>query len=149
METRPAIRDEHDLWESLKRARTASQVRRIYTRSKIWLIHRFDFPSGGYIDWSWSPFPKALYEHAEEFCRAKLDPRYPDRDKRPSGDYLRIEYLARAMAGLSLRKPISPSYSVDLLRKLKHPDECNCWRCQDKIGARFQCSLARFLMDQK
>lgn len=148
-QTAPAIPDERDLWEALKRARTASQIRRIYKRSKIWLIHRKDLPNGSYWDWSWSPIPKALYDHAAEFCRAKLDPRYPDRDERESGDYRRIEYLARAMAGLSLPKPISTSYSVELLRRLKHTDTCACWRCECKIAPRFPCSLARYFMEQK
>src|SRR5262249_27220193 len=145
----PATPNERDLWEALKRARTASQVRRIYARSKIWLVHRMDFPSGGYIDWSWSPFPKALYDHAADFCRAKLDPRYPARDKRESGDYRRIEYLARAMAGVSLLKPISRSYSVELLRKLKHLDICECWRCRYQIAPRFPRTLVQFLMEQR
>jgi hypothetical protein len=149
IETSPAISDERELWEELKRARTGAQVRRIYARSKIWLVHRRDFPTGGYIDWSWSPFPKALYDYATEFCRAKLDRRYPQRDQRESGDYRRIEYLARAMAGLSVWKPISTCYSVQLLRKLKHPDFCLCWRCQYEIAPRFPRSLARFFMEQK
>jgi len=149
METAPAYPNERDLWDALKRARTASQVRKIYTRSKIWLVHRMDFPSGGYIDWSWSPFPKALYDHAAEFCAAKLHPRYPSLDKRESGDYRRIEYLARAMAGLCLLKPVSTSYSVELLRKLQHLDICECWRCRYQIAPRFRRSLAQFLMEQR
>jgi hypothetical protein len=92
---------------------------------------------------------KALYDHAAEFCRAKLDPRYPERDKRDSGDYRRSEYLARALAGLSLLKPISTSYSVELLRKLKHLESCECWRCQYRIAPRFPRTLAQYLMEQR
>jgi hypothetical protein len=149
IETDPGKPPELKLWEALKRARTAAQVRKIYRRSTIWLIHRLDFPSGGYFDWSWSPFPKALYDDAAEFCRAKLDPRYPKRDNRESGDYRRIEYLARAMAGRCLLKPISESYSVELLRKLKHLDSCRCWRCQYQIAPRFPRTLAQYLMGQR
>lgn len=139
---------ERRLWESLKRARTAVQVRRIYSRSNLWLKPRREFPDGSYMDWSFLPYPRALYEHAESFCRAKLDRRYPGRDERSSGDYRRIEYLARVMAGLSLPKPISPSYSIELLRKLKHSAECSCWRCELKIAPRYRRSLARFLLNR-
>jgi hypothetical protein len=100
------------------------------------------------MDWSFLPYPKALHEHAESFCRAKLDSRYPGRDERRSGDYRRIEYLARVMAGLSLPKPISPSYSIELLRKMKHSDECSCWRCELNIAPRYRCSLAQFLLNR-
>jgi len=37
--------------------------------------------------------------------------------KRKSGDYRRIRYLARVMAGLSLSKKIKPSYAIELFRK--------------------------------
>jgi hypothetical protein len=144
----PAVPAERQLWEALKRARTAAQVRRICSRSKVWLKSRLEFPSGSFIDWSWSPYPRALYEHAAEFCRAKLDNRYPGRDQRESGDYRRIEYLARVMAGLSLAKPISSSYSIEVFRKMKHPRQCKCWRCTLKIAPRYQRSLARFLSTQ-
>lgn len=146
-ETAPAIPGEPHIWEALKRARTAAQVRRAYSRSKIWLISRIDFPGGGFQDWSWSPYPRALYRHAAEFCKAKLDSRYPVRDKRVSGDYRRIEYLGRVMAGLSLDKPISPSYSVERLRKIKHLDSCGCWRCVYEIAPRYPRSLVQFLSE--
>lgn len=139
---------ERHLWEALKRAHTPAQVRRICSRSKLSLKSRFEFPSGGYIDWSFSPCPRALYEHAGEFCRAKLDSRYPCRDKRESGDYRRIEYLARVMAGLSLPRPLAPSTAVELLRKMKHGKLCRCWRCILKIAPRYRRSLARFRSSQ-
>ena len=112
---RPA---ERHLFDALMRAKTAAQVRRICRRSNDWLKYRWDFPRGGFCQLP-SACPRALYECAEEFCRAKLDPRYPARDRRASGDYRRIQYFARVMAGLSLPKAISPSYAVELLRKLK------------------------------
>jgi hypothetical protein len=148
MVTMPAVPAERHIWEALKRARTAAQVRRAYSRSKIWLKSRQDYPDGGYWDWDWSPYPRELHRRAEEFCKSKLDRRYPARDKRPSGDYRRIEYLARVMAGLSLSKPISPSYSVEVLRKLKHPGTCNCWRCVNKIAPRYPLNLAQFLYER-
>jgi len=149
METTSAVPAERGLWEALKRASTPTQVRNIYTRSKVWLIDRLELPNGSYWDWSWSPFPRALYNDAADFCRAKLDPRYPNADKRESADYRRIEYLARSMAGRSLSRPISVSYSVEVLRKLVHLDSCLCWRCRQEIAPRFPRSLARFLMEQK
>lgn len=111
---------ERDLFDALIRAKTGWQVRRICRRSKYWLKYRWDF-GGGHFYENHNPCPRALYEYAEEFCQAKLDPRYPARDSRPSGDDRRIQYLARVMAGLSLPKPISPSYAVELLRKMKQP----------------------------
>jgi hypothetical protein len=147
-ETIPARPAERHIWEALKRARTAAQVRRTYGRSKIWLKSRTEYPSGGFFDWSWHPYPRELYRRAEEFCNAKLDCRYPARDERPSGDYRRIEYLARVMAGLSLSKPISPSYSVEVLRRIKHPLTCNCWRCVHKIAPRYSRSLVQFLRER-
>src|SRR6266852_9977674 len=143
----PGRPSERHIWEALKSAQTAAAVRRAYSRSKIWLVSRHQFPSGGYMDWSWSPYPRELYRQAEKFCEAKRDPRYPARDTRPYGDYRRIEYLGRVMAGLSLVKPISPSYSVDVLRKITHLDGCACWRCEAKIAPRFGRSLVSFLSE--
>lgn len=148
MTTTPAVPAERHIWEALKHAHTAAQVRRAYSRSKIWLKSRTEFPSGGFFDWSWSPYPRELYRRAEAFCKAKLDPRYPGRDERLSGDYRRIEYLGRVMAGLSLVKPISPSYSVEVLRKMKHSEGCLCWRCSEGIAPRYPRSLVDFLSER-
>lgn len=139
----PPIPSERQLWEALKRARTAAQVRRICSRSKIWLRPREEFPGGGFAEY-W-PFRRVLYRDAAEFCRAKLDPRYPRRDQRKSGDYRRIEYLARVMAGLTVW--LAPSTAVDMLRKLKHAEQCMCWRCILRIAPRYPISLARFLAE--
>lgn len=140
-----AVPSERQLWEDLKRARTAAQVRRICGRSKLWLKPRWEFPNGGHIEW-W-PYRRALYKYAEKFCRAKVDRRYPSRDSRDSGDYRRIEYLARVMAGLSLG--IAATTAVERLRKMKHTRQCQCWRCNLKIGPRHRLSLARFLAENK
>jgi hypothetical protein len=134
---------ERGLWESLKRAKTATEVRRICSRSRIWLKPRLDFPDGSFIEYWY--FRRVLHRDAEAFCRAKLDPRYPGRDQRPSGDYRRVEYLARVMAGLTLR--LAPSTAVEKLRKMRHPIECGCWRCLRKIAPRYRKSLARLLTD--
>jgi hypothetical protein len=141
----PAVPHEKHIWEALLRARTAAQVRRAYSRSKIWLITRIEYPGGGFQEWSWAPLPRGLYRDAAAFCRAKLDPRYPARDKRKSGDYRRIEFLARVMAGLSLPKPIRPSYSIEIFRRVKHLEECQCWRCIREIAPRHKRSLANYL----
>jgi len=138
-----AIPSEHRLWEALKRASTAAQVRRIYTRSKTWLKPRLEFPNGGFMEY-W-PFRRVLYRDAAKFCRAKLDPRYPERDQRKSGDYRRIEYLARVMAGLTLR--LAPSTGVERLRKMKHTERCMCWRCLMQIAPRYPITLARCLSE--
>jgi hypothetical protein len=143
----PGRSHERHVWEALKSARTVSEVRRAYESSKIWLKSRQEFPSGGYHDWSWLPYPRALYEHADKFCLAKKDSRYPKRDMRPSGDFRRMEYLGRVMAGLSLFPPLSPSYSVDTLRKMKHSIECECWRCKAQIAPRFERTLVQFLIE--
>lgn len=137
----PAIPSERRLWEALKRADTATQVRRIYSQSKIWLKPRLEFPGGGFAEY-W-PFRRILYRDAENFCRAKLDPRYPRRDQRQSGDYRRVEYLARVMAGLTLR--LAPSTAVEMLRKMKHPARCLCWRCMMRIAPRYDRTLAHLL----
>jgi hypothetical protein len=141
----PAIPHEKHIWEALKRAKTPAQVRRAYSRSKIWLISRLEFPSGGYYDWSWAPLPRGLYRNAEAFCRAKRDSRYPVRDKRRLGDYRRIEFLARVMAGANLLPPISPSYSIQIFKRMKHLDGCLCWRCIRQIAPRYKRSLANYL----
>ena len=128
-----AIPAERNLWESLKRARSAAQVRRICRRSKYWL--KFEW-SGEWNGRAWnfqtpSPYPRALYDHAEKFCQAKLGKRYPSGGKqdRRSSDDKRVEYLARVMAGLSLYPPIAPATAVNLLRKTKHKPGCPCYRC--------------------
>jgi hypothetical protein len=147
----PAIAAERELWEALKRARTAAQVRRICNQSCYWLKWKWEREWHGKRSHfeSPSPCPRALYDHAKAFCRAKRDPRYPSRDRRESGDYRRIEYLARVMAGLSLVKPIPPATAVDLLRKMNHPEKCVCWRCKLKLAPRFrERSLARFLSNK-
>jgi hypothetical protein len=113
-----AIPAERDLFNALLRTTSPAEVRRICRRSKFWLKYKWDFGNGHFYE---NPFPcpRALYERAEEFCQSKLDPLYPARDRRPSGDYRRIHFFARVMAGLSLPKPIRPSYAIELFRKKK------------------------------
>jgi hypothetical protein len=136
-----AIPSERRLWEALKLAQTATQVRKICTRSKIWLKPRMEFPGGGFIEY-W-PWRRVLYRDAERFCEAKRDTRYPRRDTRTSGDYRRIEFLARVMAGLTMR--LAPSTAVETLRKMKHVPQCPCWRCEKRIAPRSRRSLAHLL----
>jgi len=144
----PAQPDEKHLWEGLKKANTGAEVRKIVKKSRFWLIWRINFPSGKFIDWGWHGVPKALYDHADKFCEAKLDPRYPGRDKRETADYWRIEYFARVLAGLSLVKPLSPSYSVEVLRRIDHLQQCFCWRCRLQIRPRFLKTLAQHLRER-
>jgi hypothetical protein len=135
------ILPERDLWEALKRAKSAKQVRRICDCSKFWLKARLEFPDGSYVE-QW-PHRRMIDRYAGDFCKSKLDRRYPRRDKRESGDYRRIEYLARVLAGLTLG--LSPSTAVERLRKMKHAKRCLCWRCASKIGPRYRQTLAEFL----
>jgi hypothetical protein len=137
------IPDERNYWDALKRARTASAVRRICSLSKIWLKPRREFPNGGFAEY-W-PYRSVLYKCAEQFCRAKLDSRYPARDQRETGDYRRIEYLARGLAGLTLGR--AASTGVELLRKLQHFEQCTCWRCMLGIAPRFPKSLSEYLSE--
>jgi hypothetical protein len=137
-----AVPSERLLWEALKRAQTATQVRKICTRSRIWLKPRLEFPNGDFFEY-W-PWRRVLYRDAEKFCDAKCDLRYPQRDKRKSGDYRRIEFLSRVMAGLTMR--LAPSTAVEVLRKLKHPQQCPCWRCRLRIAPRYRRSLAHLLI---
>jgi hypothetical protein len=139
----PAIPHEQHLWEALKRARTGTQVRKIFTLSKEWLKTRAEGPNGGFVAWWY--WRIVLYREADKFAKAKNDPRYPMRDSRLSGDYRRVEYFARVMAGLTLR--IAPSTSVEILRKFKHPEECYCWRCLRGIAPKYPTSLARYLAE--
>ena len=141
--TVPAIPSERSLWNALKRAKTASQVRRICSRSKIWLKPRLEFRDGSFMEY-W-PWRRVLYRDAEKFCQAKRDQRYPERDKRKSGDYRRLEFLARVMAGLTVGR--APSTAVEMLRKAKHPGDCACWRCEAQIAPRYNRTLAKFLSD--
>lgn len=116
-----AIPGEPRLWEALKRAHNAAELRRICRRSKHWLKWEWSGEIEGRHWYQRAPSacPKALYDHAQEFCQAKRDERYPASD-RPSSDDKRIEYLARVMAGLSLPNPIRAATAVGLLRKMKH-----------------------------
>lgn len=140
----PARPPERKLWEALERVRTPGRVRRICSQSKTWLKWRWKLPNGGYFELPGS-CPRSLHEHAEGFCKAKSDTRYPKNDNRTSGDYRRIQFLARAMAGLSLSKPIAPSTSVDFLRKMKHDNKCACWRCSLRIAPRYKTTLPQYL----
>ncbi len=111
------------LWEDLSDPRTRRKaVQGICERSRIL---RF---------WFGQPPSISLYQHSKEFCRAKGDERYPDGGKqnRQSSNAKRTDYLARVMAGLSLRKPLAPATAVDILRKMKHARRCACWRCLAK-----------------
>ena len=147
IETTPGIPAERRIWDALLSATNAKQVRKAMAKSEYWLRSRIETPKGGFVDWSWAAFPSALNWHASEFCKSKLDPRYPGKDERPTGDYRRMEYLGRVMAGLSLYPILKPSYSVTLLRKMKHDDACFCWRCRSGLEPRFERSLIDFLRE--
>ncbi len=95
---------ERDLLDALLQARTPKQVRTICRRSRYWLNPR----------WGGRVYVKYLYDHADQFLRAKDDPRYP-RSTRPSSYDKRLRFLARAMAGITLGR--RPRTAIDLLAK--------------------------------
>jgi hypothetical protein len=100
---------ERHLWEALKRARTAPQLRRICSQSR------------------WRSRLNLLYERAEEFLGALEDTRYPR--KAQTKDDRRLLYCSQVMAGISCHVP--PATAVDKLRKLKHGRvrTCACAEC--------------------
>jgi hypothetical protein len=104
---------EPHLWEALKRARTASHVRRICSTS------------------SWRERLRPLHEHAEQFLSALAkDSRYPRKAR--TKDNERMLYFARTMAGILCRT--RPATALDKLRKLKHGTvrSCGCAKCTTK-----------------
>jgi hypothetical protein len=112
---------EPEIWAALcKPATSAKEIRKLCLRS-LYLK-----PRPG------DPCPTALYDHAEKFCKAKRDDRYPGGGKqnRKSSEGKRVDYLARVLAGLSMPKPMRPATAEDLLRKMRHAKRCICWRCK-------------------
>ncbi len=112
---------EPEFWKALTSLRTTpSALCRLAKQSQ--------FLGGFYLN--------VFLSHAKEFCQSKQDVRYPraglrKRSRmRPTSEDKRADYFARAMAGLSLRKVLSPATTVDLLRKLKHGKGCPCWQCR-------------------
>jgi len=146
--TIPGRPPERHIWEILKRATDGAEIRRAFVQSEIWLKTYWQFGEKSFIDMSWQPFPNALYWYSYEFCNSKLDSRYPSKDERPSGDYKRIEYFSRVMAGLTLDDILLPSYSVDILRRMKHDENCFCWRCAAEVKPRFSRSLSEYLREE-
>jgi hypothetical protein len=111
---------EPNVWRALTSLRTKpAELRRICKQSQ--------YLTGFYLS--------VLVSHATKFCDSKRGKRYPHAglmvrgQRRPSSEDKRADYLARVMAGLSLRKPLSPATAVDLLRRLKHDKGCGCLRC--------------------
>jgi hypothetical protein len=100
----PGHPPEPDLWKRLKRATKPQQVRTICSQSRHWLNSKR------------SELGQLLYKHADQFLEAKADPAYPHSERR-SSENKRIQYLARAMAGVSVG--LKPATGVDLLRKAK------------------------------
>jgi hypothetical protein len=109
-ETRiPGIPPERELWHALLRAASVEEVRRICGRSFHWLNPKT----------SRKPFVEILSTRADLFLTAKSDRRFPA-SERCSSDDKRLLYLARAMAGITLKR--SPRRAIDLLAKgrLRH-----------------------------
>lgn len=112
---RPRIPDsEPPIWHSLVTAEKAADIRKACQESKRWLNPK----------WQGRPYVRELYDHAEQFVRAKRSPYYP---RRNSGDEKRIIFFARAMAGISLG--LSPNTSIHKLRKIRHGAKCPCVNC--------------------
>lgn len=98
------IPPERDLWKKLKQAVNVEDVQGICRQSQFWLNPR---KSG-------KPFVETLSTKAGQFLAAKNDRRYPGSERASSEDK-RLRYLARAMAGITLKR--SPRTSVDLLAR--------------------------------
>lgn len=110
---------ERELWARLLEAKKPSEVRSICRRPRYWLNPK----------WGGRPYVQALHDHAAEFLKAKNGSRFPC-SSRPSSDEKRLDYLARAMAGISCG--VSGRTAVNLLAGIKHTKECPCWRCSNK-----------------
>ena len=122
------VPSELKLWKALSDPQVSvRRVRSICAQSRV-LRFLFGNPS-------FTP----LYRYAREFCRAKKDKRYPSggKQRRLSSDEKQVDYLARVMAGLSLRKRIAPATAVDILRKMRHKKFCQCVHCYIR---RFNCA---------
>ena len=107
---RPA---EPQIWEALKCARTARQVRRLCMRS-IWRQRLLP-----------------LHQNAEQFIATiQRDNRYPRKAR--TKENRRMIYMAQIMAAISLR--VNPVTAVDKLRKIRHGklNHCNCANCTSR-----------------
>jgi hypothetical protein len=109
---RPA---ERDVWTKLFRAKTSTQVRAAYRSSRFWLNSSKNMR--GWVE--------ELDKHPKEFLKAKTY-RYP-KSKRPSSEEKRVLHFARAMSGIMTE--IGPVRAIDLIRTLKHNNECGCTKC--------------------
>jgi hypothetical protein len=109
---RPA---ERDIWIKLLRAKTSAQVRAAYRASRFWLN-----PSKNTRGWV-----EELDKHPQDFLKAKTY-RYP-KSKRPSSEEKRVLHFARAMSGTMTE--IGPVRAIDVIRTLKHDNECGCTKC--------------------
>jgi hypothetical protein len=129
-ELRPKVPvSESQIWRALVAARRVADVRKACRDSQRWLNP----------EWGGRPYVQDLTDHAEKFLRAKQDVYYPRRD---SSDEKRVIFFARAMAGITLG--ISPSTSVDRLRKLKHGTRCPCVQCDLKRWDRIERQVYKF-----
>jgi hypothetical protein len=127
------------IWRDLLRAATYADVRKACGR---W--SRLPAIRGAGL----TPFPDHVRTNAAQFLAMKRNKRFP---KSTYGDYSRIEYLARGMAGIMVSR--SPMTGIERLRNMKHSrggpfwteregnqllprdrQRCGCWRCNMKRG---------------
>lgn len=99
------IAAEPEVWEQLRLARSANQIRRACNASHFWLNSKF----------SPYPFVADLRTSASAFLRGK-EYRCPD-SNRPSSKKKLATHFARVMAGITVG--MSPARAVDRLRPLK------------------------------
>lgn len=118
----PAIPPDGSTYSQLLRAKTIRRVRTVCKRSRYWqtlkakrcrFLYRIKNQDermrahqeltnlAGMI------FPRLqdIYNHADKFLLAKADRRFPA-SKRPTSDERRLRFLARAMAGVNLRRSL-------------------------------------------
>ena len=114
-----------DVLKALLNASTARQVRNIchdaYVQ-KVVEIQPGVFENIKTPNWpinAISPLPSCLEHYAEQFVRAKRDPKYP-RSNRPSTLLKQLWFLSRALAGAVFRE--SPRTSINLVGSMR-PEE--------------------------
>jgi hypothetical protein len=108
----PPISAQPHLWHQLKRARSTKEVQRATTDIYHWLLAAVP----GVRDIS--EFRIVLCDRAAELFRARDLWNYP-RKERPTSDDKRIEFFAKAFAGLMLGK--SPATATRKLARWKPP----------------------------
>jgi hypothetical protein len=110
----PALSPQPQLWEQLKRSRSVKQMRRATVEIYNWLLTAVPGVQ------NMPEFRIALCGRAEDLFRARKLWNYPSAGRlRPTSDNKRIEFFAKALAGLMLK--VSPATATRKLANWKFP----------------------------